>query len=215
MSLKKGVIISIFIVAGLISAAIIINLLGGSKEKGNDEGEEPAYPSISAMGVPFEYSDNITKWNHGYSDSTDCPWGDIHNGMDFFFENHSNVLAMVSGKVKEISVAEYVAPNKYMITLAIEYNPRMAVNYVFEPWTEDPNERDLQISNFKVDEGDTVEIGDIIAEFIAFSGDAHIHLSVYDNDEAQCPRQLFNEDAYQYMMDLIHTYEPTWEMCYD
>lgn len=210
MSKKIILIVGIvIIIIGIVGAFLIIGNLPTPDE------EEESYPSIKDMGVPFEHSANITTWNGGYSESDDCPWGAEHNGLDFFFENHSNIIAMIDGEIQEISVYTGSAPNKYLITLAIEYNPRMAVNYVFEPWTDDPAMRDLQISMFTVEEGDKVSKGDKIAEFLSCAGSAHIHLSVYDNDEAQCPKKHFSDTAYQEMMDLIHTYHSDWEMCYD
>ncbi|MGY5881531.1 MAG: hypothetical protein RTV31_14870, partial [Candidatus Thorarchaeota archaeon] len=49
--------------------------------------------NLNYMGVIYSNRTDILNWNGGYSESTNCPWGRIHNGLDFAFRNDSDVIA--------------------------------------------------------------------------------------------------------------------------
>jgi len=55
--------------------------------------------NLNYMGVSFENETDINAFNEGYSESNACPWGFEHNGLDFFFNNNSNVIAAAPDQV--------------------------------------------------------------------------------------------------------------------
>ena len=43
--------------------------------------------SLDNMGVIYSSRSDIIEFNEGYSESDNCPWSAIHNGIDFLFFN--------------------------------------------------------------------------------------------------------------------------------
>jgi len=204
----------------IIAAGVILYMQNNDTSNDpNGEGSfnnEGRYDStnLNYMGVIYTNRSDILNWNGGYSESTNCPWTAIHNGLDFAFKNGSHVIAAAPGLVENISVTDTgPADNIYMIHVSIRFNESIQIAYVFEPWTTNSSDVDRQISMLNIVAGDWVAKGDILGEFLSAGSSAHIHFSVYDN-EATCPRPFFSDDAYTEIMELVHTYQPGWELCY-
>ncbi|MHA2424829.1 MAG: M23 family metallopeptidase [Candidatus Thorarchaeota archaeon] len=179
-----------------------------------DNGGRYDSTNLNYMGVIYTDQADILSWNGGYSESTNCPWGAIHNGLDFAFVNESTVIAAAPGYVEEISFTDTgPSDNIYMIHVSIRFNESIQIGYVFEPWTTDPSAVDRQIGLLEIDVGDWVAKGDTLGQFLALGPSAHIHFAVYDG-EATCPRPFFSDAAYIEIMSLVHSYQPTWELCY-
>ena len=170
--------------------------------------------NLNYMGVIYTDQSDILNWNGGYSESTNCPWGRIHNGLDFAFMNGSTVIAAAPGYVEEILITD-TGPigNVYMIHISIRFNESIQISYVFEPWTNDSSAVDRQIGLLEIEVGDWVSKGDAIGQFLTLGSGAHIHFAIYDGD-ATCPRPFFSDDAYTDMMTLVHTYQSGWDLCY-
>jgi murein DD-endopeptidase MepM/ murein hydrolase activator NlpD len=211
-------IIGIIIVIG---AAAILYMQNDGTSNNPNGGEnlfdnEGRYDSsnLNYMGVIYTNRSDILNWNGGYSESTNCPWGRVHNGLDFAFKNESSVIAAAPGFVEEISWTDTgPADNIYMIHVSIRFNSSIQIGYVFEPWTTNSSDVDRVISLLDIEVGDWVAKGDTIGQFLQIGSGAHIHFAVY-NGEATCPRPFFSEDAYTEIMELVHTYQPNWELCY-
>lgn len=170
--------------------------------------------NLDYMGVIYTNRSDILNWNGGYSESTDCPWGMIHNGLDFAFKNGSTVVGAAPGFVEEITVTDTgPVDNVYMIHVSIRFNETIQISYVFEPWTTNSSDAGRQVSMLDIKVGDWVAKGDTLGEFLQVGGSAHIHFAVYDG-EATCPLPFFAEDAYIEIMELVHTYHADWELCY-
>ena len=166
------------------------------------------------MGAIYTNQTDIRDWTAAYSESSNCPWGAEHNGLDFPFNNESIVIAAAPGYVEEISVTDDgPSDNKYMIHVSIRYNETIQIGYVFEPWTTNSSDADCQIAMLDIEVGDWVAKGDTLGEFLMAGSGAHNHFAVYDG-EATCPRPFFSDDAYTEIMSLIHSYHPTWDLCY-
>jgi len=205
----------------IIAAAVVLYTQFGNNQNNPNDGEdlfdnEGRYDSsnLNYMGVIYSNRSDILNWNGGYSESTSCPWGNIHNGLDFAFKNESLIIAAAPGVVEEILVTDTgPVDNIYMIHVSIRFNDSIQINYVFEPWTTNSSVPDRQISMLNIEVGDWVAKGDVIGEFLQIGGGAHIHFAVY-NGEATCPVPFFANDAYIEIMELVHTYHPTWNLCY-
>ena len=170
--------------------------------------------NLNYMGVIYTDPADILSWNGGYSESTSCPWGSEHNGLDFAFNNESIVLAAAPGFVEEISWTDTgPGDNIYMIHVSIRFNATIQIGYVFEPWTTNSSDVDRQIEMLDIEEGDWVAKGDTLGEFLMAGISAHIHFAVYD-EEATCPEPFFSDEAYIEIMSLVHSYQPTWNLCY-
>jgi hypothetical protein len=170
--------------------------------------------NLNYMGVIFTNRSDILNWNGGYSESTACPWGVVHNGLDFAFKNQSTVIAAAPGLVEEIMWTDTgPADSIYMIHVSIRFNASIQIGYVFEPWTTNSSDVDRVISLLDIEVGDWVAKGDTPGNFLQVGGGSHIHFAVY-NGEATCPRPFFSDEVYTEMMELVHTYHPDWDLCY-
>ena len=178
-------------------------------------GDRYQWQTLDYMDVPFTNKTYIHSWNEGYSETDTAPWGFVHNGLDFFFNNSAPVIAMAPGQVWSIDFRDFGGDqNRYHIKLSIRFNREILLTYGFEPWTIVESEARVQEDKLTVNVGDWVNIGDTIAEFVAYHESAHIHWDFEVNGQHVCPQNYFSTDGYNTMMDLIHTYHPTWDMCY-
>jgi hypothetical protein len=183
-------------------------------EDGFDNGGRYDSTNLDYMGVIYTNRSDILNWNGGYSESTNCPWGAIHNGLDFAFANGSSVIAAAPGYVEEILVTDTgPVDNVYMVHVSIRFNESIQVSYVFEPWTTNESVVARVIAGFDIEVGDWVAKGDQIATFLQIGGGAHIHFGIY-NGEATCPIPFFSEDAYTEIMALVHSFHSDWNLCY-
>ncbi len=170
--------------------------------------------NLNYMGVSFENESDINAFNEGYSESSSCPWGFQHNGIDYFFNNNSNVLAAAPGQVWEIQTRTSEGENKYHVRIRIRFNKTVEIGYNFEPWTTKLNDLNKQINMFNVKVGDWVSKGDIIARFLQCNESAHIHFDIVEGGIYYCPIKYFALDGYTQLMNLIYSYHPTWNLCY-
>ncbi len=207
---KLAIIIIILAVGGIIS----IYLLNRAEFFFNP-GDRYDWDTLDYMGVPFTNQTYIHAWNEGYSESDACPWGFKHNGLDYFFNDSAPVLAMAPGQVWDVDFVDTGAvDNKYHIRVNIRFNNAIVLHYGFEPWTNNENNARKQLEDLHIKVGDWVNLGDKIADFVAYYESAHIHFDVELNGIQVCPKNYFSEAAYNISMDLIHHFNPTWDMCY-
>ncbi|MHA1111702.1 MAG: M23 family metallopeptidase [Promethearchaeota archaeon] len=171
---------------------------------------------LNNMTVIYESQSDIVAWNEGYSESTTCPWGFIHRGLDFFFVNNSAVLAAAPGKVTSIEYRDNGAAydNRYWVTVHIQFNETVEIGYNFESWTNETSDWENQQSMIGVQEGDWVELGQEFARFLAVGGGAHIDFSIHEDNAQYCPQKYLSTDAYTELMSLVHSFHPTWDLCY-
>ena len=172
--------------------------------------------TLDYMNVLYETRSDNYAFNEGYSESDACPWGFEHNGLDFFLLNNSKVIAAAPGLVEEIRWRDYGegVVNRYHISMSIRFNKDITLGYNFEPWTQLESDKDKQLAMFKVQEGDWVELGQEIARFLYVEESAHIHFDISLNHEQTCPQPYFSTEGYNEMMEMIHSFNPSWNMCY-
>ena len=209
---KKLIIIIVIIIAiGGVFSIYLLNRAGFFF----NPGDRYDWATLDYMGAPFTNQSYIHAWNEGYSESNNCPWNFTHNGLDYFFNNSAPVLAMAPGQVWSLDFVDTGAvENKYHVRLDIRFNSEIVLHYGFEPWTNVEADARKQLDDLPIKVGDWVKIGDKIADFIAYHESAHIHFDVELNGVQVCPKDYFSEAAYNVSMDLIHFYNPTWDMCY-
>lgn len=212
----KRQVCAIGIMVILVVAIGVIFILGMDQFEGDPPFDaEGRYDStvLNNMGVIYSNQSEITSWNEGYSESDACPWGFAHNGLDYFFYNNSQVIAAAPGLVIGIEIDYLPNSTVYKVGVHIQFNDSVWLEYGFEG---DGNEtmRAQQVEMLDVEVGDWVTKGQHIGRFHSPSTGDHIHFGVYLNDEAICPRLVMGEDDYNEIMSLVHSFQPTWELCY-
>jgi len=212
MKSKTCVVVILLI---LVAGVGVVFLLG------QNEQEEPAFDNegrydstiLNNMGVIYDNQSDIAHWNNGYSETDECPWGAIHNGLDYMFYNNSPVIAAAPGLVIGIEISYLPSSTFYKIAVAIQFNETVWLEYSFE---DDANEsiRAQQVAMLDIEIGDWVAKGNQIARFLQAVEFDHVHFGVYLNDEAICPRLVMGQTDYDEIMILIDSFHSDWELCY-
>ncbi|MFW9843651.1 MAG: hypothetical protein ACFFEV_03670 [Candidatus Thorarchaeota archaeon] len=215
--MKKRVCV-LGIVFILIAAVGVLYLLGREppEEVFDSEGR---YDStvLNNMGVIYENQSDIYAWNNGYSESDACPWGYTHYGLDYIFLNNSNVIAAAPGLVETVHGEFRENETFYTVSVQIRFNSTVWINYSFEGFSLDPNVLAQQISMIDVEVGDWVAKGDVVGRFLQPTTLDHVDFTVYlehVTDLPSCPRLVMGLADYNELMSLVHSYHPTWELCY-
>jgi murein DD-endopeptidase MepM/ murein hydrolase activator NlpD len=215
MKTRACVVGFIVIVAAVAGVLYLVTLDDGGGEHVTPFDNEGRYNStlLNNMGVIYENRSDIMAWNNGYSETDVCPWGAIHNGLDYMFYNNSPVIAAGPGFVEEINIRSLENTTIYGIGVKIRFNETILIEYGFEG---EGNEtlRDQQLAMLDVQVGDWVEKGDLIGNFLTPVATDHVHFTVYKNYVGFCPRLVMGEDDYNEIMILVHSFHPTWELCY-
>ncbi len=207
----------VFLLILLIGIGVVVTLNGSIPFISTfDAGGRYDADKLDYMGVIYENRTDIVAYEAGYSESDNCPWGFVHNGIDFFFRNGSTVIAAAPGLVESIETSDNGenVENRFYITVVIRFNASVVVHYNFEPWTQDSSDRDLQLDMLTIQEGDWVDIGEKIADFLHVGDSAHIHFGVIQDGQWPNPELHFSEDAYNEIMAMIHSFHPDWDLSY-
>lgn len=217
--MKKKSCVFLFVVIAICSLGLgILNLLNENGIPFNNFDPGIRYESsiLNYMDVIYEnQSDNLAV-NEAFSNTESSPWGFAHDGFDFFLKNNSAVLAAAPGQIVEISYTDNGEgyDNRYWVTIKIRFNASLDIGYNFESWTTNAEDWESQKSMISVQEGDWVEIGQVIGYFLNAGGGGHIHFDVYEGNEKPCLTKYFSSEGYSEIMSLIHSYHPDWDLCY-
>ncbi len=209
---KQACVVGIILVVAAAATIIYFGDFGGIFGTFDNEGR---YDStiLNNMGVIYSNQSDIAHWNEGYSETDECPWGAVHNGLDYFFYNNSPVIAAAPGIVEDIELGYLPDSTVYKVGVHIRFNGTLTIVYGFEGDTADVAVRAQQVAMLDVEIGDWVVKGDQIGRFLRPTEYDHIDFCVYLN-EAICPRLVMGIDDYNEIMSLIHSFHPTWELCY-
>lgn len=214
-NLRKAAIILILVII-IAGVAVVLYQMNDINENAFDT--EGRYdPSVlDNMGVIYSNRSDIRSFNEAYSESTACPWGFIHNGIDYAYYNDSDVIAAAPGLVEEITLNDWgpEAQHRYTINVMIRFNATVRLVYGFEPWTNSTEEQTQQVEMFNFEVGTWVAKGDVIAKFLLAGDGAHIHFGVVQNNEWRDPTLYMSTDGYNELLGMIHEFEPTWEISY-
>jgi len=200
----------------VVLAVGVVFLLGMDPSGGDPPFDnEGRYDStiLDNMGVIYVNRSDILAWNNGYSETDVCPWNGEHNGLDYMFYNNSPVIAAGPGFVEEINIRSLENTTIYGIGVKVRFNETILIEYGFEG---EGNEtlRDQQLAMLDVQVGDWVVKGEQIGRFLTPVATDHVHFTVYKNYVGFCPRLVMGEDDYNEIMILVHSFRPTWELCY-
>jgi murein DD-endopeptidase MepM/ murein hydrolase activator NlpD len=181
-----------------------------------DSGNRYDSENLDYMGVIYTSQSDIYAFNEGYSETDVCPWGFIHCGIDYFFDNDSVVIAAAPGQVTEISwrLNPDTTLNMYNIYVIIRFNASIYVHYCFEPFTHVEGDHLRQLAMIDVEVGDWVQKGDSIGRFLYVENGAHIHFGVLRSSEWLDPEPFFGSADHAEIMSIIHSYHPGWDLSY-
>jgi murein DD-endopeptidase MepM/ murein hydrolase activator NlpD len=181
-----------------------------------DPGDRYYSQRLDYMGVIYANRSDIYAFNDGYSETNSCPWGFIHNGIDYFFLNDSEVVAAAPGYVEDVSwrVNPDTTLNMYNIFVTIRFNKSLELYYSFEPFTHVEGDQYRQIVMLSVQVGDWVSKGDTIGRFLCVENGGHIHFSVRHGNTWFNPEPFFGSADHNEIMALVHEYHPSWNLSY-
>jgi hypothetical protein len=183
-----------------------------------DPGSRYSSQRLDYMGVVYRNQSDIYAFNEGYSETDDCPWGFVHNGIDYFFNNGSEVLAATPGQISSINWREFDNEsnplNRYNVFIRIRFNATIELSYGFEPFTYVEGDQNRQLAMIYVKVGDWVDKGDVIARFFHVGSGAHIHFGVTIGNTWLNPEPFFGGADRIELLSLIHFYHPGWNISY-
>ena len=212
---KQACIVGFIVIVAAVAGVIYLVTLDDGGEHVTPFDNEGRYDStlLNNMGVIYSNRSDILAWNNGYSETDVCPWGAIHNGLDYMFYNNSPVIAAGPGFVEEINIRSLENTTIYGIGVKVRFNETILIEYGFEG---EGNEtlRDQQLAMLEVQVGDWVVKGEQIGRFLTPVPTDHVHFTVYKNYVGFCPRLVMGEDDYNEIMILVHSFHSTWELCY-
>lgn len=169
--------------------------------------------------TPYVNQADIDAINEAYSESTACPWGFVHDGVDFFppLGSLCEFQAVSDGVVQDVNLWVNPGNSFWQVNVSIKYNNSFSVEYGFEPMSSSESDGQTQLANILVVAGDAVVAGQVIGRLHAAMNGAHVHFSLRENNQSACPEPYFTPDAQASIMALLqNTYpsEPNLQMCY-
>lgn len=181
-----------------------------------DPGDRYQSQRLDYMGVIYANRSSQYGFFEGYSETNSCPWGFIHNGIDYFFTNNTEVIAAAPGYVEEVNwrVNPDTTLNMYNIFVVIRFNASIVLHYCFEPFTHVEGDQYRQLEMLSVKVGDWVMKGDTIGRFLYVEEAAHIHFGVKGGDIWYDPEPFFGSSDHDEIMALINDYHPGWSLSY-
>jgi hypothetical protein len=171
---------------------------------------------LNYVNTTFSSISNIHNVTKAYSNTTECPWHEVHKGFDFYYMNNRRIYSAAPGKVLSITEIDRGSGlNQYAINITIQFNSDIQCEYIFELFTSDHNDVITQLSNIYISEGEWIMLGWGIGDFQQYDPAGHVHFAIREKGDYPPLDKYFSPTAYNIMMDLIHAYEPSWNyLCY-
>ncbi|MFX0063466.1 MAG: hypothetical protein ACFFC7_14915 [Candidatus Hermodarchaeota archaeon] len=225
--MKKYYILIFVLIIGvllLFSISLVKTENDNVKKIGDDKGtnsdirnegfeEESPLPPASII-TPFVYEDNVTTVNEAYSDTENCPWKFVHQGIDFFTFNNSPFQAVADCKLTEKVKLYNTGNGEWQVNVRLEYNSDVWFSYAFEPDSANELHGDQQLAMIPHAEGIQLKKGDLLGNLLSVNDGAHVDWSIFIYDTNVCPAPFFTPEAYQSVLNTIKQTNATWEMCY-
>lgn len=175
------------------------------------DGSEP----LNYMIDIYEYSSDVFNITKTYSQTTSCPWGSVHLGLDIQLNADRKVRNAAPGQVIEKSIGDRgLVSDRYYINLTIQYNDTTYIEYIFEMMSAIYSHATTQLSAISVNVGDWVIIDWDLGLYKPGNSLAHIHFSVIENGIRPPLNKYFSISAFNNMIDLLHSFSPTWNLIY-
>jgi hypothetical protein len=179
-----------------------------------------------SMTTPYVEESDMKWVRQGYSESTNCPWQFIHDGIDFQpVSNLAPFHAVCDGIITELCL-RHAPPSdggrqNWDVYVEIQYDPTWRVTYNFEPKTTNLVDGVTQLTNITVSLLQEVSEGDVIGYLHKADGTAHVHFSVlkhgymYHNGVITCPKPFFTPEAGASILRLVtNRFPEAMDFCY-
>jgi hypothetical protein len=176
----------------------------------NPEDSEPP-----VMITPYQNISEMSVINEAYSESSSCPWGFIHQGIDFFpVSDLATFRAVSNGTIERIDRFYNTGNGYWQVNLDLRINSVYRVGYAFEPMSSNSADADTQMSNILVTQGQTVTQGQALGRLLVRGGGTHVHFGLYKGNNPICPESYFTEDARNSILLILHRTYPGANICY-
>ena len=171
---------------------------------------------LDYVNTTFSSMLNINDVQKGYSNTTECPWGSIHLGFDFYFKDNNRIFSAAPGLVKSINeINRGSGSDQYAINITVEFNDEIQCEYIFELWTNDVNDVDTQMAKIFITEGEWIMLGWGIADFHHANIDSHLHFAIREKGEYPPLTNYFSSVTSDIMLNLVKSYNSSWNYwCY-
>ncbi|MHA1734367.1 MAG: hypothetical protein ACTSU5_20700 [Promethearchaeota archaeon] len=215
--------IKIVVVSGLVSVVLLAgfwrmifpnNSSDGEGGDSFDPGDRYDDSALDEMGVIFKDANDICGFSEGFSTTESCPWGFVHLGIDFFFSNGSQFVAASPGQVIGVDPKQNERTGRYQVGLAIRFNTSVILNYNMECFSDLPEDADRQIAMLNVSVGTWVVKGQYLGTFLKIGSGAHVHFDVIEDEQKYCLEKYYGAPDLAELVELVHSYHPTWDVCY-
>ena len=163
---------------------------------------------------PFEDISDISQVINGYSNTSSCPWGYVHLGFDFYFDDMAKVMAAASGQITSIEIIDRFISPRYFVRVIIKYNDTTQLIYDFETGTSLYTDAELMLSFISKNEGDWLVLDWNFALFRKICADSHIFFTVEENGVRYPIDRYYSSYGFGIMEELVHSFHPTWNVCY-
>ncbi len=165
--------------------------------------------------APYQNFSEIEYIHQAYSSTAACPWGFVHNGVDFSpYGDSASFQAVSSGRVERLEKYYNSVASTWQVNLSLRINSRYWANYAFEPLTSNPAHADTQMAMIQVALGQTVSRGQLLGRLLARGHGYHLHFGLYKDDQAVCPESFFTTGARDSILIILRRAHPGAAMCY-
>ncbi|MBN2157558.1 MAG: peptidoglycan DD-metalloendopeptidase family protein [Candidatus Lokiarchaeota archaeon] len=172
---------------------------------------------LNKLGVIYNTQADIYSFEAGFSTTDSCPWGYEHLGINYHMNDGVKVLAAAPGNVSYVGYNDLGLPsaNRYQIIINITYNETVEFEYRLNIYAATTFQREVQLAQINVTVGTWVEKGYVIAILSNNNiGLGHIDFRICESGDYRCPIPYFSVDDYTEIMDMVHSYHPTWNLFY-
>lgn len=183
--------------------------------------EDPTGPGGTAdttrpeMMTPYQHQSEMDVINEAYSETTACPWGFVHKGIDFFPAGDlATFRAASSGTIDRLERYHNPVSGTWQVNLDLKINSMYRLGYAFEPFSALEAHADTQMANMSVSVGQAVSQGQALGRLLARGGGAHVHFGLYRNNTDICPESFFTAEARDSILSILHRTFPGAALCY-
>ncbi|MFX1327031.1 MAG: M23 family metallopeptidase [Promethearchaeota archaeon] len=171
---------------------------------------------LDYVNTTFSSKLDINDVQKAYSNTTNCPWGSVHLGFDLYFKNNKRIYSATPGLIKSITIVDRgIGPNQYAINITLKFNEKIQCEYIFELWSSDFNDVNIQISKILISEGEWIMLGWNLADFHYVNTNSHVHFAIRENGDYPLLTNYFSAMASNIMLDLVQIHNSSWNYwCY-
>ena len=162
--------------------------------------------------LPFEGLADMGPIHESYSETTNCPWGFEHSGIDFF--PTADLKAFVAVASGTVSLVQLFQDGNWVVDVSVVHDGNYLSGYSFEPMSSSVLHGSNQLANIVVTASQAVAQGEIIGYLYAPSNGAHVHYQFMTTGGPTCPEPYFDDTAVTSILYLLDMQWPDAAMCY-